>query len=77
MTYTDKTQMLFGIHKDKMLANVPADYLIWLYDNKKCNKELRAYIEDNMNVLREEIRLEQQKKQNYRDTRTEVRRGNA
>lgn len=61
--------MPFGIHQNKVLASVPADYLIWLFDNNKCNSDLREYIKDNMNVLKEEIRLEQQKRQNYKETR--------
>ena len=38
------------------MANVPATYLMWLYNNEKCNAEVQAYIEDNMDALKEEIR---------------------
>lgn len=57
---TDKSEMPYGIHKGKTMANVPAKYLIWLYDNQKCNGQVKAYIEDNIEVLREEIKREQQ-----------------
>jgi len=35
MKATDETIMPFGAHKGKKLANVPADYLIWMYENNK------------------------------------------
>jgi uncharacterized protein (DUF3820 family) len=72
---TDKDLISFGIHKGKQLISVPASYLIWCFDNNKCPKDLRDYIEDNMNVLRDEIRREEMKKQNYRDRTAEERRG--
>jgi uncharacterized protein (DUF3820 family) len=71
--YTDKTPMPFGIHKGKQLADVPASYLIWLFDNGKCGNELRKYIQDNMNVLSNEVKLENQKKENYQSIRSEER----
>ena len=46
----------FGIHKGKALANVPADYLLYLYDNDKCNAKLKAYIESNLDVLKSELK---------------------
>lgn len=57
---TDESLMPFGKHKGEKLANVPPDYLIWLYDNNKCFDDLRKYIESNMDVLKAEI--EQKKK---------------
>jgi len=57
---TDKSEMPYGIHKGKTMANVPAKYLIWLYENQKCTGQVKAYIEDNIEVLREEIKREQQ-----------------
>lgn len=53
---TDESIMTFGIHKDKKLANVPASYLIWLYDNKKCYGELKKYIEENLDALQQETK---------------------
>ena len=46
----DNTPMPFGIHKGKKLANVPADYLIWLY-RQKTIIGLMQYIEDNEESL--------------------------
>lgn len=52
---TDSSLMPFGRYKGQKLANVPPDYLIWLYDNNKCNGELKQYIFDNLEVLQAEI----------------------
>lgn len=52
---TDESIMPFGIHKGVAMANVPDHYLKWLYINKKCNGDVKAYIEDNADVLKIEI----------------------
>ena len=49
---TDKSIMPFGIHKGKQLDQVPDSYLLYLYDNCKCGPELKAYIEDNLDVIK-------------------------
>ena len=51
----DNSIMPFGIYQGEKLANVPAKYLIWLYRENKCYGELKKYIENNMEVLKEEI----------------------
>ena len=56
MTYTDNSPMPWGKYKGYKMANVPADYLIWLYENDRCDKHIKAYIEDNLDVLRFEIK---------------------
>lgn len=50
----DESIMPFGKYKGAKLANVPASYLIWLYDNGKCYGELKKYIEENMDSLKQE-----------------------
>lgn len=49
----DNTPMPFGEHKGEKLANVPADYLIWLY-RKGTIIGLMRYIEENEDVLLQE-----------------------
>lgn len=49
----DNTPMTFGKYKGEKLANVPADYLIWLY-RKGTSKGLMRYIEENEDVLLQE-----------------------
>lgn len=46
---TDNNIIPFGKYKGCKLANIPDEYLIWLYDNDKCNsmEGLKEYILDN------------------------------
>ena len=56
----DKTLMPFGAHKGKMLANVPAQYLIWILENKKLSDrpDIEEYIKDNLDLLRRQAKEE-------------------
>ena len=53
---TDDSILEFGnLHKGKKLINVPASYLLFVYENNyNTGKALRAYIEDNMDVLKKQ-----------------------
>lgn len=53
---SDASIMWFGIHKGKQLEDVPASYLLWLYENNKCPDNLRKYIDDNMDILKIEAK---------------------
>lgn len=63
MELTDDSIMPFGKYKGEKMANVPASYLLWIYDEWTLpnprfgfvNQEVKAYIEDNLDVLRKEI----------------------
>lgn len=57
MNLTDNSPMPFGKHKGTAMANVPANYLMWLYNENKCNKKVRDYIDDNLDVLTNEIKI--------------------
>lgn len=46
--------MPFGKHKGTKLANIPASYLIWAYDNLTLRDDLKAYISENMDALKQE-----------------------
>jgi uncharacterized protein (DUF3820 family) len=54
--FDDQTPMPFGKYTGKKLIEVPAHYLIWLHENNKCFGELKKYIEDNMDVLKQEVK---------------------
>jgi uncharacterized protein (DUF3820 family) len=54
----DESLMPWGRYKGYNMINVPASYLIWLYENNKCDDQVREYIEDNLSFLREEVRHE-------------------
>ena len=64
MKLTDESPMPFGKHKGEKMANVPASYLLWLYDEWTApnprfgfsSKEVKEYIEDNLDVLKQEAK---------------------
>lgn len=51
----DKTPMQFGKFKGALLGNVPAKYLLFLFDIGKSGR-YTSYIVKNMNVLKAEIK---------------------
>jgi uncharacterized protein (DUF3820 family) len=51
----DSTIIQLGKYKGEKLANIPASYLIWLHKENKCFGDLKNYIEDNMDVLKQEV----------------------
>ena len=61
MALTDSDRMPFGKYKNEKMANVPAEYLIWLHDNDKCSGDVKDYIIENMDVLKEEINNKKKK----------------
>jgi hypothetical protein len=53
--YTDKTILDWGKYKGVALANIPADYLLFLYFDLEDGLKhipLKNYIEDNIDVLK-------------------------
>lgn len=56
---TDQTVMSFGKYKGHKMANVPPEYLLWIYDNYDLKPELKAYIDDNRAALKQEVKLAQ------------------
>lgn len=58
----DNSLMPYGKFKNEKMANVPAYYLLWLYRENKCSGEVRQYIIDNLDVLKEEIEIANREK---------------
>jgi len=52
---TDTDLMPFGKYKDKAMANVPAKYLLWLWDEGVTHPGVRKYINDNLDALQKEV----------------------
>jgi len=53
--------MPFGQFKGQKLANVPAHWLLWAYDNiPNLRADLKLYIEDNKQALQQEKKLSNQ-----------------
>lgn len=53
---TDRSLMLFGKYQGYELANVPAGYLLWIYDNLQLREDLIKYIDDNRKGLKAEVK---------------------
>lgn len=51
----DESLMPYGKFKGDKLENVPAYYLLWMYDNGKLNNELKAYVDENRTLLEKDI----------------------
>lgn len=51
----DDSPMPWGKHEGKRMIDVPADYLLWLYDNNKAGKKVDMYIFANLQALRKEV----------------------
>lgn len=54
----DNSLMPWGKHKGEKLANVPDKYLLWLYKEKKATGDVLDYIEDNMDVIKMNLGIE-------------------
>jgi len=52
---TDESIMPIGKYKGEKMANIPPDYLLWLYENGNIYGELKRYIKDNLDVIKAEI----------------------
>ena len=61
----DDSLLPFGEHKGKRLIDVPAVFLLFLYDNETCYGELKEYIDDNLIVLRKEVEDNKRNFTNY------------
>jgi len=59
---TDESIMPFGKYKGQKMANVPPDYLLFIYDNGRLFGGVAEYIKENLDVLKAEINLKQKSK---------------
>ena len=59
---TDESIMSIGKYKGEKMANVPASYLLWLYENGNIYGELKQYIADNLEVIKSEINYKKKSK---------------
>lgn len=53
--FTDHTPMPFGKYKGKAMINVPAVYLLWLFNNGCDHAGVKRYITDNLDALNKEV----------------------
>ena len=52
----DNSLMPYGVHAGKKMIDVPSGYLLWLYEQNKCSGEVKAYIYENINVIKHEVK---------------------
>lgn len=55
--FTDESIMPFGRYQGKKMEDVPASYLIWMWDegNKINDSRVREYVLENLDVLRKQV----------------------
>lgn len=56
MVLTDDSPMPWGVYKDVPMANVPAKYLLAMYEKKKVCAKVKAYVVENLEVLQTELK---------------------
>lgn len=54
MAYTDTTIITWGKYKGRALANIPADYLLYVYTKGWGNTDFKEYLADNLEIIRAE-----------------------
>ena len=54
---TDTDLMPFGKYKGKKMIDVPATYLIWFWEYGNGWPDVRAYIKDNLCIIRQQSNL--------------------
>lgn len=59
---TDNSLMPFGKYAGQKMANVPPEYLLWIFENNKCSAEVAKYIADNLEVIKAEINYKNKSK---------------
>ncbi len=52
---TDTSEMPFGMHRGKMMQDVPASYLAWLKDAGCDHPGVKAYIEASWSAIKSEL----------------------
>ncbi len=51
----DDSLMPYGQYQGRKMIDVPASYLIWLYDNGKCSPQVQKYVKDSYDALIQEL----------------------
>lgn len=54
-TLSDICPMPYGHYKGLPMEEVPASYLMYLYDNNKAFQGVDVYVENNLDVLTKEV----------------------
>ncbi len=52
-------------HGGKKMVNVPAKYLIWVYENNRCTPDVKDYVERNMDALQLDIKQQENSQKHW------------
>lgn len=52
----DDSIMPWGKYEGYLMKNVPANYLIYMYENDKCDQQVKEYVLDNLDFLQMEVK---------------------
>lgn len=52
--FTDSTEMPFGQHKGKRMIDVPAKYLLWLFNEGCKHAGVRKYLNENIDAIKQQ-----------------------
>ena len=58
----DSSLMPYGKYQGQKMANVPPEYLLWIFENNKCTSEVAKYISENMDAIKAEIEYQNKKR---------------
>ena len=56
MVIDDNSLMPWGKYAGYKMADIPPDYLIWLFENHKVKGHIYMYIQENMDTLKQEVK---------------------
>lgn len=59
---SDNYIMPFGKYKDEKMANIPAEYLVFLYEKGNCFGYVKQYLKENIDTLKAEVDLNKKMK---------------
>ena len=57
----DHSEMPFGKYRGEKMANISAEYLLYLHGEGICHGEVKEYIEDNLEVLKKQVEYNNKK----------------
>jgi uncharacterized protein (DUF3820 family) len=52
----DDSLMPWGKHKGKTMAQVPDEYLLWLYENVTVTGPVKRYVTDNIDAIKANVK---------------------
>jgi uncharacterized protein (DUF3820 family) len=54
----DDDSMPSGRYKGTLMKDVPAKYLMYIYENDMCSDRVKEYIESNLDVIKQQVKAD-------------------